>query len=306
MFRAAILALVACLTAACGQPDQQRQGEGDAANPLLWEIARADGDGEDEGEGEGTVEGWLLGTIHALPDGADWRGPAIDRAVAEADVLAVEIADVADPKAMSSVFMALAFSAGQPPLTARVPADQREQLAGLVDETSYRLEDFGHIESWGAALILSQAVRNNNARTSNGIDRALIRDFGRRQVVELEGARAQFEAFDGLSEPAQRAMLTAIVEESEADEAATMRPIKLYLAGDADGLDQLSREGMLGTAEIREALLTRRNAEWVPRIETLLAADARPLVAVGAAHMVGDDGLVALLRAKGYRVTRLR
>ena len=303
MLRTAILAFLACLVAACGQPDEREGSASDTANPLLWEIARADG--PDAGPEAGRVEGWLLGTIHALPDGVQWRGPATDQAVSAADVLAVEIADVGDGQAMSSAFMALAYSAGQPPLSARVPPSQRERLTELVDETRYRMDDFARIESWGAALILSQAIRND-AKTANGVDRALIKEFPRRHVVELEGARAQFEAFDGLSESAQRAMLAAIVEDSKADPATRAQPVRLYLAGDDAGLDALSREGMLGTAEIREALLTRRNADWVPKIEKLLADDDRPLIAVGAAHMVGEDGLVALLEAKGYRVTRVR
>tara|TARA_B100000678_G_scaffold42951_1_gene32396 strand:+ start:878 stop:1765 length:888 start_codon:yes stop_codon:yes gene_type:complete len=295
MLRTAILVLVACLFAACGHPDEREDGKGENANPLLWEIARADG----------TTEGWLLGTIHALPDDVAWRGPATDRVIADADILAVEIADVGDGDAMANAFLPLAYSAGQPPLPARVPPEQRERLAELVDDTSSRMGDFSRIESWGAALILAQAVRTD-ANTENGIDRALIGDFARRQVVELEGASAQFQAFDGLSEGAQRAMLAAIVEESKADAGTLMRPVDLYLAGDEAGLERLSREGMLGNPEIRNALLTRRNAQWLPRIVRLLDRDPRPLIAVGAAHMVGDDGLVALLGAKGYRVTRVR
>ena len=294
MFRAAMLALLACLVAACGQPDDKQEGRSGEANPLLWEIARADG----------TTEGWLLGTVHALPDDARWRTGATDRAIAQADVLAVEVADVTDSRAMASAFMPLAMSAGQPPLTERVPPSHRERVAQLVDGTSYRLADFGRIESWGAALILAQAVKSGTD-SENGIDRALIRDFSRGKVVELEGARAQFEAFDTLSESAQRAMLAAIVEESEGSPEELRRPIDLYLAGDADGLATLTHEGMLRNSEIRTALLTRRNADWAGKIDRLLAEDAHPLIAVGAAHMVGEDGLVALLRAKGYRVTRL-
>ena len=132
-----------------------------------------------------------------------------------------------------------------------------------------------------------------------------IGDFGRRKIVELEGARAQFMAFDSLSEEAQRAMLASIVEESEAEPETRMRPVSLYLAGDAEGLEQLSHDGMLANEEIRDVLLSRRNASWVAPIEELLADDPRPLIAVGAAHMVGKDGLVELLRAKGYTVRRL-
>ena len=294
MLRTAILAFLACLVAACGQPEdksERRHGEG---NPLLWEIARADG----------TPEGWLLGTIHALPEDARWRTLATDRAIAKADVLAVEVADVTDSRAMASAFMPLAMSAGQPPLTERVPPSQRKRVAQLVDETSYRLADFGRIESWGAALILAQSVKSG-ADSKNGIDRALIRDFSRRKVVELEGAPAQFKAFDTLSESAQRAMLASIVEESEGSPEKLREPIDLYLAGDAEGLAALSHEGMLRNPEIRTALLTRRNADWADKIDRLLADDAHPLIAVGAAHMVGEDGLVARLEAKGYRVTRI-
>lgn len=300
--RAAILALFACLVAACGQPDEREGGGADNPNPLLWEIARADS--PDEGAGSGEVEGWLLGTIHALPDDAGWRASAIDRAVAEADILAVEIADLGNGRAMQAAFLPLATSANLPPLAARVPQQQRDRLAELIEDSSYRESDFAKIESWGAALILAQSV-DTGADTANGIDRALIADFSRREVVELEGARSQFEAFDTLSEKAQRAMLAAIIAESGQDPAVLRRPIDLYLAGDVEGLERLSHEGMLGNAEIREALLTRRNAQWMRRILPMLDAEPRPLIAVGAAHMVGEDGLVALLEAQGYRVTRV-
>lgn len=293
--RLVFLVFLAGLVAACGQPGEREDGTSEDANPLLWEIARADG----------STQGWLLGTIHALPDGSQWRNAAVDRVVADADLLAVEIASLDDGHAMARAFTPLATSPGQPPLTARVSSAQREPLTELVGETSYRLEDFGEIESWGAALILSQAVRSN-AKRENGIDRALIDEFARDRVIELEGAQRQFAVFDTLSESAQRAMLASIVEEAEADPARRERPVRVFLSGDADTLERLTREGILGNPEIRTALLTRRNADWLTQIERMLAEQPRPLIAVGAAHMVGDDGLVALLEAKGYRVTRVK
>ncbi|MEL7737349.1 TraB/GumN family protein [Citromicrobium bathyomarinum] len=293
--RAAILALLALLVAACGQPDKKPPVAPDDPNPLLWEIARADG----------TAAGWLIGTIHALPDGVEWRTASVDTAIAQAGVLAVEIADLDDQRAVTSAFKPLAYSPGQPPLLSRVPANQRERLTALVDDTPYGLDDFRGIESWGAALILSQSV-DTGADAANGIDRALIRDFNGRRVVELEGAARQFAVFDGLSERAQRAMLGAIVEEAEADSDQRQRPIRLYLQGDEAGLAALTREGLLADDEIREALLERRNAAWMPRIIRLLESDSHPLIAVGAAHMVGKDGLVALIEAKGYTVRRVR
>lgn len=292
--RLAILTLFACMIAACGQPDKDREDDYADTNPLLWEVARADG----------TTAGWLIGTIHALPSDAAWRTPATDRVIDTADMLAVEVANVADGRAMSNAFLPLAMSTGQPPLTERVSPPQRDRLARLVGKTHYRIADFDRIESWGAALILAQAV-DTGADSENGIDRALIDHFSGRKVVELEGATNQFRAFDGLSEKAQRAMLASIIEDAQAGPDKLGEPMRLYLAGDVEGLEKLSYEGMLADPEIRTALLTRRNADWAGKIDRLLGGEQRPLIAVGAAHMVGEDGLVALLRAKGYRVTRL-
>ena len=299
MFRSTLALLLACLMAACGQPNEGKDDRSENTNPLLWEIAKADG------AQAGKVEGWLLGTIHALPDDTRWRGEAIDRVVAVADTLAVEIDGLNDSGEMAHAFAPLAFSPGQPPLLARVRPEQRDTLAAMVDETSYGLDDFGRIESWGAALILAQAVRSG-ADPRNGVDRALIKDFRGREIVELEGAAAQFAVFDGLSEQAQRSMLSSMVDEAQAGEAERQRPITLYLAGDVEGLESLTREGLLGEPEIRSALLTGRNADWMVGIRRLLAREQRPLIAVGAAHMLGEDGLVALLEAEGYRVTRVR
>ena len=57
--------------------------------------------------------------------------------------------------------------------------------------------------------------------------------------------------------------------------------------------------------ELRDALLVRRNQTWMPALLTALAAPDKPLVAVGTAHLVGPDGLVAMLDQNGYTLTRL-
>ena len=292
--RAAILALLALLVAACGQPDKEPPVAPDDPNPLLWEIARADG----------TSAGWLIGTIHALPDGVEWRTASVDTAIAQAGVLAVEIADLDDQRAVTSAFKPLAYSPGQPPLLSRVPANQRERLTALVDDTPYGLDDFRGIESWGAALILSQSV-DTGADAANGIDRALIRDFNGRRVVELEGAREQLTIFDTLPEKEQRDLLNAVLEESQQYDGEIAPLADAWLAGDTERLIALTRRGILADPELAQALLRDRNADWAAQIENLLSARDKPMIAVGAGHLLGERGLPALLESRGYTVSRL-
>jgi len=264
------------------------------ATPLIYEIAGPDGD----------VRGWLFGTIHALPEGMDWRTAEINRAIDQADMLMVEIADLEDRAGIAATFGQLAATPSQPPLSQRIAPSLRPELAALMDKAGLSESDTVRIETWAAALMLARVQSDGSA--ANGVDRAVIADFGGRSLRELEGARAQLSIFDGLDEADQRDLLREVVtgaREIGADPAALRRA---WLAGDEVALAEAGTSGILSDPELREALLVERNRAWLKPVLAELDAGARPLVAVGAAHVVGPDGLAALIDAEGYTVMRMR
>ncbi|WP_435417646.1 TraB/GumN family protein [Parerythrobacter aurantius] len=285
-------ALAAMLLAACsGDPAPPPAPTAD--NPLLWEIAGADG----------RVEGWLFGTIHALPDGTEWHSGAVAEVTGKADYLVLEVAALDDSDAIRRSFMALAQSPGQPPLALRLDPGRRQALGDLIASTSYDADDFETIETWGAALIMAQAIASD-AKPANGVDRALQRHFAGRRIEEFEGASAQFAIFDRLAEEDQRAMLAAVVDEAGLSKGRRS-PAQIWLAGDLAALERETTSGILADPEVREALLVERNAAWVQRTVNLLRAGEQPLIAVGAAHLPGSDGMIALLAAEGYTLRRI-
>ena len=79
-----------------------------------------------------------------------------------------------------------------------------------------------------------------------------------------------------------------------------------WLRGDVAALEALDHDGLLADPELRDALLIQRNADWVRQLSAMLKQGEKPLVAVGALHLVGKDGLVARLQAQGFKVTRLQ
>lgn len=250
--------------------------------------------------GNDGTRGWLFGTIHALPDGVEWRTPALDAALGEAGTLVVEVAALGDRDAAADAFAAVSSSPGLPPVLERVPAADRPALADALDRAGIEEGELARTESWAAALLIANGARKSEA--GNGVDRALL-ERGL-PVVGLESHAVQFAMFDRLAAEDQAVLLTEATR--EAGGATEERLAEAWLTGNLEVLEREMDAGILADPELRQVLLTRRNAAWVERIAGLLAEDRRPFVAVGAGHLVGADGLPALLAARGYTVRRIQ
>lgn len=279
------LLLLACLwLAGCGSDDRRVWP---TPEPALWEVTGEDG-----------ARGWLFGTVHALPDGAAWRTPVLETALGDSGLLVVEIAELGEGD--GGLFEQVAHTPGQPPLSERVEAGERPALIALMERAGADDGDFSDTESWAAALILSSSVRSSDP--ANGVDRALLAEAER--VAGLESYPEQYALFDTLPEADQADLLAAVAEEAARGSSDAM--VEAWLTGDLDALDATSSGGMLDHPGLREVLLVQRNRRWAAEIGAMLANSERPFVAVGAGHMLGEDGLPALLADAGYTLTRIQ
>ena len=284
-------AILVLLLAACSSEPDVAKTEG--PYPALWEIA----------DSNGAVEGWMFGTIHALPNDTKWQSPRLEDILGTADMLVVEVANLEDGAELSRLFEEMAFDRPAGPIAARIDPELRDQFEALLVKAKVRRAYFDPMESWAAALALAQVAQS--AKSENGADRALLAAFDKREVVELEGARGQLAIFDSLPENEQRDLLNAVLVESKDADDGLGTLASAWLAGDIDTLTTETRRGILADPELVEVLLRGRNADWAAKIENLLSAKERPLIAVGAGHLLGEDGLPAMLEARGYTVRRV-
>lgn len=282
MPRWAILLAAFALFACSSQPQE--------ADPALWQVEGPDGH-----------VGWLFGTIHSAPRPLGWETPAVHEALENADVIMVEVGNLANEAEVAATFARLAKSSGQPPLSRRVPQQDRPALAALLGKTGFNDDDFGEMDTWASALTLARnAARDNEA--ANGVDRAVMAKAAGRPVIELEGATKQLGLFDSLPEREQRDLLSAVVKEAaRPDQDLSAR----WRKGDMAAIEAETRTGMLADPELREVLFTGRNRRWTARIAKAIDAGREPFVAVGAAHMAGPEGLPAMLERRGYTVRRV-
>ena len=78
--------------------------------------------------------------------------------------------------------------------------------------------------------------------------------------------------------------------------------VKAWKIGDSQKLDKMLNDAMVESPAIYKRLVGDRNHNWLPKIEAFLKGDKNAIVIVGAAHLVGKEGVVELVKAKGYRV----
>ena len=82
--------------------------------------------------------------------------------------------------------------------------------------------------------------------------------------------------------------------------------IKAWREGDTEQIDELvvdtfKRESPTSYDDV----FTKRNQNWLPQIEAMFGDEDQEFVLVGAGHLVGDDSVIALLEAKGYKVEQM-
>ncbi len=78
-----------------------------------------------------------------------------------------------------------------------------------------------------------------------------------------------------------------------------------WLAGNTVMLDSMLNKSMMEAPAIFNKIVVQRNKSWIPRLDAMLQGTDDALVVVGAAHLVGKQGVVEMLKAKGYTVEQM-
>jgi uncharacterized protein len=265
-----------------------------AAAPALWRVS------------DGDSQIYLFGTLHVLSPKAQWRTPLYDRVLAEAGIVWFE-ADMqgGDPETLRLLFQRYG-SDPDTPLSRKLLAADVQALARQTD-----LARIEHLRPWAAALILSvRPTSGRGATVEAGADMVATRAArnGAKTVRSFETLEDQARMYAGLPQASEVRYLTTVVRErAKRRIRLPPGPVSLeraWLAGDLSRLGSATLQAE--NPALYDALLRRRNLLWADRLVAEMAGAGTQLVNVGALHMAGDDGLPALLAARGFTVERVQ
>ncbi len=302
-----ILIALLCLSFAAGTtyaaPPANAGANNEAARPapppaskytkgLLWKI-----------DAPGARSSWLFGTIHSEDRRVTVLPEAVTKAFDAAGRFTMEA--VIDGEGIVHMAEAMFFNDGR----------TLEQVIGgkLYDETIKTLTARGIAtlgvekqKPWAAMMALSMPP----PKTGEYLDLILQQRAAQQNkpVSGLETVQEQVAVFDELPLPDQIALLRQAVQEQDSFDKDLEEMIGRYLARDIAALAEAGAKHKPDDdrlyRSVMDRLLTRRNTRMAARLGPILR-EGNAFVAVGAAHLPGDTGLLNLLEKAGYRVTRV-
>lgn len=122
----------------------------------------------------------------------------------------------------------------------------------------------------------------------------------------LETLEFQVTLLDSLPEKDLDALLSESLDHIEEVPTMLAKTIDAWREGDLKTLEEVVNEQLEESPQFNELMLAKRNASWVPKIKEALARKDNVMIVVGAAHLFGKQGVLALLRQEGLQAEMVR
>ena len=256
---------------------------------------------------------YLLGSIHAAEKSFYPLAEQIEDAFRKSQNLVVEV-DITSGEGLDAAISRLqdsAFYSSGDTLQKHISRETFKLVMKEFDMYSFDSIRLQKLRPWALSHLLSGLqMTKSNADSELGIDLYFLKraPFLKKQILQLESMELQAGLFEGWNDKEQEAYLLYSLKglHSEAEKMAVLMDI--WKSGDVKRLEKFLSDSAYNHPEmptIRKKILTERNKSMLTKIEHLIQEPGVDFVVVGAAHLIGSDGLVELLSNKGYVLNQL-
>lgn len=257
---------------------------------------------------------YLVGSIHIANESFYPLRKEYEQAFAEADYLGVEvdITQISDEAMQKRVLEIGAYKDGSR-LQDHLSTYTYAKLGKALLANDWDRDALDHFKPWVAEMVVSSfAPANDEYKSADGIDLHFIQKAAERKitVMELESQDSQLNMLNNFSDELQEQMLYSTLYDldnpNQADlNESTDEAAEMWKTGDEKKLLELTNS-TAGDEEYNKAMLVDRNIGMAQKIDGYLKSGGNQqyFIVVGAAHYLGNDGILHLLEKKGYTVTR--
>jgi uncharacterized protein YbaP (TraB family) len=295
----AVLAAGLLVVVSCAKPAATPQEQ---ASPALWRAEAPEAGG-------GTL--YLLGSVHMGGAAELDLGARVEKAWQSADELVVEI-DLSQlpPEEMAS--LTRRYGKLTPPITLRnvISGETHGQLQAWSALRGIDPASFSSFKPWFVSFTIVQVeLQLAGYDAARGVDRHFLDQAGGRPVVALETVASQLEMMDRLPASLQELMLKDALARVDGFPVETENLLEAWRRGDESRLEGLVFQPLDEFPELGvfyDLVFFQRNQSMARRLAQLGGDAKTRFVVIGAGHLLGDQGVPALLARRGFQVSRVR
>ena len=195
------------------------------------------------------------------------------------------------------------------PLSSLLASDMYQSLGSALEDYGINID---HFERFKPNFVTQQlavlALLSVGYDPASGLESHFRRKKGDRSILQLESVEFQLDLLFNTPIPTQIEMAAETIKQLPSFEAVTADLVTAWLSGDDDAFLEATEAQSGDTPALRafnKKLLTDRNYGMTDTITGYLTQPGTYFVLVGAAHLIGDEGIPALLKKRGYAPQRL-
>lgn len=249
---------------------------------------------------------YLLGSVHLLTPEAGKLPMEVDSAFAHSKTIAFETS-LDTVQMRSAELMTRARYANGATLRSTLSPVGVAKADSVLHLYGLSIDQLNQFKPWFVSLAMTQlSMQKAGFQAQYGVDMQLntrAKQAGK-PVVGLESVDFQLGLFDMISPADQEKML--MTSSGPDSSSRVLTQIKdAWVVGSTTMLDSLLNRASADSPSFFATMVVDRNKSWIPKIEAMLKGKDDALVVVGAAHLVGKQGVVELLKAKGYTIEQM-
>lgn len=252
---------------------------------------------------------YIFGSVHLLKEGDYPLDKSIEKAFDNSSRLFFEInLDTIDEQKIQQLTIAKGTYSGGQTLKDSLSNQTYEFTKKRMADLGQNIEQFERFKPWLLAITMDMLeLQKLGFDQSNGVDKYFYEKAKKagKKVDGFETAEYQLRLLSDMSAAIQETLLLQTMKELDEVQKEMTAIVEAWKSGDADALDTILLKSFKDYPGVNKMLIVDRNKNWLPKIESLIGKKENVMIIVGAAHLVGKDGIIALLKQRGYQVEQL-
>ena len=252
---------------------------------------------------------YLAGSVHLLPAEDAVLPQGFDRAYADSSKLVMEL-DLGKLDPLEAAGWMIEHAALPAGTTLRgILGEQRySRVSAAAAELGAPIELLDGQAPWAVGVELADLeFLHQGFDPEQGVEQQLVRrtHADGKPTGGLETLGEELGSLEALATEDQMRFLDQTVSELKRSQQELEEVLHAWRGGDAATLSRLLAREFRSFPALYRPLVTMRNQRWLPQVEQLLREDRNAFVVVGALHLVGEAGLLELLRKDGFTAQQL-